>query len=430
MGAQRRPGRAPRRHSRANLCAQASAPLNEGRGAHPGDTASRASSACVAGTLNEGRGAHPGDTRRAAGVSSLRRASSTKAGARTPATRSLTLPIACSLSSLNEGRGAHPGDTRWPHLHAYHMRAAQRRPGRAPRRHAPRVRGGRSPGRRSTKAGARTPATRGATEAGLRRPRRSTKAGARTPATPLRRALGPDDRAALNEGRGAHPGDTSASSSRRSKSAIAQRRPGRAPRRHRSASRARMDRLRRSTKAGARTPATQVGRTACGRAPSPLNEGRGAHPGDTGAQPDHERPPRHRSTKAGARTPATHRLRHAGIIRPVRSTKAGARTPATPPGPARCRCSNRTLNEGRGAHPGDTRGLRVDRHGRHARSTKAGAHTPATPSPRATRPTSGGAQRRPGRTPRRHAPASARHADPPRPLNEGRGAHPGDTRHG
>ena len=87
----------------------------------------------------------------------------------------------------------------------------------------------------------------------------------------------------------------------------------------------------RSTKAGARTPATLQDWQAVGRRHGDaLNEGRGANPGDTGNQ------------GCGA-------MRVDG-----RSTKAGARTPATPARLSAQPCLLNTLNEGRGANPGDT----------------------------------------------------------------------------
>ncbi len=136
-----------------------------------------------------------------------------------------------------------------------------------------------------------------------------------------------------------------------------------------------------------------------------------------------------RSTKAGGRTPATHARRVlARDVQRLRSTKAGGRTPATraisqPPSRRPC-----PLNEGRGSNPGDT--MRMNRQvlqdidaqrrpgvepRRHmtaamgvrresARSTKAGGRTPATPDydRQGTYPDDG-AQRRPGVDPRRHA---------------------------
>ena len=210
----------------------------------------------------------------------------------------------------------------------------------------------------------------------------------------------------------------------------------------------------RSTKAGARTPATLHSGCLLGaylsgaqrrpghaprrhlltvppewRRPRTLNEGRGTHPGDTctaGPVPGRAGP---RSTKAGARTPATLAPMRAGSASVGRrSTKAGARTPAT-------------------RHPLPQPG------GGRCRSTKAGARTPATPAIGDRRPNSvSHAQRRPGHAPRRHA--LQRHATPTGPdrstkagartpatrgtsawravsqtaLNEGRGTHPGDTR--
>ena len=232
--------------------------------------------------------------------------------------------------------------------------------------------------------------------------------------------------AALNEGRGTHPGDT--------------RIPARPLRCYP-----------RSTKAGARTPAT-------------LREG----------IPDAPRIAR--STKAGARTPATRSSRHHSSKLVSRSTKAGARTPATRALAPVGSTAARSLNEGRGTHPGDTSVSRVKPRGAQYRSTKAGARTPATPArtagrharraalnegrgthpgdTRVTPQTYGrlcGAQRRPGHAPRRHSPtvplremhvdaqrrpghAPRRHQPPGvvarrriAALNEGRGTHPGDT---
>ncbi len=231
-------------------------PLNEGRGGNPGDTSRRATPIPSCGTLNEGRGGNPGDTTVATGPWAVRT-------------------------------------------------AAQRRPGRKPRRHIRNKNGLMILLERSTKAGAETPATH---DEGAGHPSldtRSTKAGAETPATrggTERTRLSP---CSLNEGRGGNPGDTPSAH------------PHHAGRRDRS------------TKAGAETPAT----------PAP--------PIDTPHLPP-------RSTKAGAETPATLELhsihirscyaqrrpgrkprRHLRIDarriadRP-RSTKAGAETPATP----------------------------------------------------------------------------------------------------
>ena len=161
--------------------------------------------------------------------------------------------------------------------------SAQRRPGCEPRRRpAPGGVRARPTRNRSTKAGVRTPATR------VNRYRRlgpvvarSTKAGVRTPATRV------------------------VERTRDTWDPIAQRRPGCEPRRRRRpSSRVRFS-SHRSTKAGVRTPATHEGEASAGgthvprstkagvRTPAtpetgrrtpgisaPLNEGRGANPGD------------------------------------------------------------------------------------------------------------------------------------------------------
>ena len=412
-------------------------------------------------------------------------------------------PTTRSRGSLNEGRGTHPGDTRCGWFWYPRIGCAQRRPGHAPRRHLHASLDLSGIGCAQTKAGARTPAThRGGHPQGVTCGR-STKAGARTPATraargacPARpgslnegrgthpgdtcpsRASGRACTAPLNEGRGTHPGDTRAGTTSTRMSVPAQRRPGHAPRRHLRRWIGMPRRYDRSTKAGARTPATlDAARRFDARTPA-LNEGRGTHPGDTPTPPLVAAPSLVRSTKAGARTPATrgHRPRRANPLTaaqrrpghaprrhfflrrcrhrrhahaqrrpghaprrhapttarapPVvpRSTKAGARTPAT---------LNRTVDVFQVLWQ---------------RSTKAGARTPATrlrPRPYCAR---GAAQRRPGHAPRRHArrvvqahppqrrstkagartPAtrtdrrrSASRAPPS--LNEGRGTHPGDT---
>ena len=208
-------------------------------------------------TLNEGRGTHPGDTR----DDDIDRAQ----------------PLA-----LNEGRGTHPGDTIRQPQSASTCRLAQRRPGHAPRRHglAPPATG--IGVVRSTKAGARTPATRCRSLRRRQHLGRSTKAGARTPATHRRR---------LPASRRFRP---------------AQRRPGHAPRRHDESS--------------LRTNALR----------SPLNEGRGTHPGDTGVV--------HARKSVGAMSLNEGRGTHPGDTAATMATWA----------------ESAALNEGRGTHPGDT----------------------------------------------------------------------------
>ena len=177
--------------------------------------------------------------------------------------RHCILPNRCNSVSpraLNEGRGSHPGDT---------CPAGVRK----------------SAGRRSLNEGRGShPGDTRARSAGLLA-----------------------HYSTLNEGRGSHPGDTFSTSACSISTPTAQRRPGLSPRRHlclpssplgRTASAQRRPGLSprrhsnawphseqsgpRSTKAGALTPATPVpARYRDSRGFSPLNEGRGSHPGDT-----------------------------------------------------------------------------------------------------------------------------------------------------
>ena len=336
---------------------------------------------------------------------------STKAGARTPATRWRGGVPGIGWGPLNEGRGANPGDTPARVSPRRVWADAQRRPGREPRRHAlaaaasaeswsgAQRRPGREPRRHREYAYARRFTSVSAQRRPGREPRRhdrgrrldlrravrSTKAGARTPATRRLPRRWCRCAAALNEGRGANPGDTCSPSSADASRCIAQRRPGREPRRH----------PRRARAAGPRRAA--------------LNEGRGANPGDT-------------------RGPAVLLSLLGG-----RSTKAGARTPATQPGAAPRRMDPPALNEGRGANPGDTGGGRGGVHAPPVAQRRPGReprrHLPAAGFVRVDwvhaqrRPgreprrhlwelrhggTEGCAQRRPGREPRRHLPALTR----------------------
>ena len=134
----------------------------------------------------------------------------------------------------------------------------------------------------------------------------------------------------------------------------------------------------------------------------PLNEGRGANPGDTT-----RRRPLRWVVEGAQRRPGREPRRHAG--RPyramgcsVRSTKAGARTPAIRRRAYAAARAVAALNEGRGANPGDTPGL-----GRH-RAAPAALNE--------------GRGANPGDTP-----GLGRHRAAPAALNEGRGANPGDT---
>ena len=163
-----------------------------------------------------------------------------------------------------------------------------------------------------------------------------------------------------------------------------------------------------------------------------------------------------RSTKAGAETPATAvgplEINHVAL----RSTKAGAETPATVRfGNCRWLRSSRALNEGRGRNPGDSFGLGTLRTALRAlaqrrpgpkprrqflvrqcegdrslpRSTKAGAETPATApaselaSAVVSPPLNEGRGRNPGDSRRTIARSPTGHPA----LNEGRGRNPGDS---
>ena len=111
---------------------------------------------------------------------------------------------------------------------------------------------------------------------------------------------------------------------------------------------------------------------------------------------------RRRSTKAGASTPATLPTPATSTLAPLRSTKAGASTPATPPVTARCSVTAASAQRRPERQPRlhlsgrlwsavdqcaqrrPERQPRLHRHRqvppqhRDARSTKAGASTPAT----------------------------------------------------
>ena len=238
--------------------------LNEGRGAYsrrhisPGCCWRRRS-----GSLNEGRGAYPGDTRARVWGKVTVVTRSTKAGALTPATHGVPRHAGCHQVPLNEGRGAYPGDTR---LEA------------------------RSEGRTCSLNEGRGAYPGDTSSTGRRLVR---------------------DCEALNEGRGAYPGDTlfnldgdQVGDARSTKAGAltpatpcdtdptdlwgcrAQRRPGRLPRRHADGRARQLAGERRSTKAGALTPATLQTRSDHDWRSAPLNEGRGAYPGDTRSKED------------------------------------------------------------------------------------------------------------------------------------------------
>ena len=208
MIAQRRPGLPPRRHNRGiGTCFSWQAPLNEGRGFHPGDTSLHRPGHGAPVALNEGRGFHPGDTRGRYFRYFVFRNAQRRPGL-PPRRHRPPGPTWPTRSSLNEGRGFHPGDTRGRYFRYFVFRNAQRRPGLPPRRHRPPgptwpTRSSLNEGRgfhpgdtqhprrrasavdqRSTKAGASTPATLRVVSIDATHEICSTKAGASTPATP------------------------------------------------------------------------------------------------------------------------------------------------------------------------------------------------------------------------------------------------------
>ena len=160
----------------------------------------------------------------------------------------------------------------------------------------------------------------------------------------------------------------------------AQRRPGREPRRHRRCARL----LRARASIAQRRPGREPRRHSCSatgrcrRTPA-LNEGRGVNPGDT----THARAPTDAAATAQrrpGREPRRHVLplvRGASYLRHPLNEGRGV----NPGDTGACGCwggSPKPLNEGRGVNPGDT-------------GWPAGGGTG-----------SAGAQRRPGREPRRH----------------------------
>ena len=187
-------------------------------------------------------------------------------------------------------------------------------------------------------------------------PRRSTKAGAHTPATLFSLVL-----------------VLSASS-------VAQRRPGRIPRRHSRRGEPFEALIRRSTKAGAHTPATpapkRTQRTPCEfaqRRPGriPRRHLKGLTLPTVAPIPAQRRP---------GRIPRRHKP--AGqhfLFRGIRSTKAGAHTPATRPTRRRSKSTRRSLNEGRGAYPGDTQSRIPSRQSHSALNEGRGAYPGDTP---------------------------------------------------
>ena len=475
--AQRRPGHAPRRHSSHPPSTSSVPPLAQRRPGHAPRRHART-------RRDRRRGSHvaqrrPGHAPRrhpfAAG-SPTGLSSAQRRPGHAPRRHVLRCVVTRSMLFRAQRRPGHAPrrHVKWTTV-ARKPTPAQRRPGHAPRRHARTVHEGTDVGARSTKAGARTPATPEGAEADDRAPTplnegRGTHPGD-TPDLLTERAA----EAALNEGRGTHPGDTCSGHDRFVRLNVAQRRPGHAPRRHKTdaeidaivgAAQRRPghaprrhaidqdDTLRgflaqrrpghaprrhaQTVQPGARLLVTAQRRP--GHAPrrhQVIHEyGDDSRPAQR--RPGHA-PRRHLDARAGPsplnsgaqRRPGHAPRRHAvpdehAAAMHVRSTKAGARTPATRVTLTPTVWTLSPLNEGRGTHPGDTRTgeCAVDR--LRLRSTKAGARTPATPSDGAISPAAAHAQRRPGHAPRRHPYKSAEWSNRT-PLNEGRGTHPGDT---
>ena len=262
--AQRRPGREPRRHPSADgeMC---SLPIAQRR---PGREPRRHSLASGSNIHIDFAQRRPGreprrHVRQVVGERLPARIRSTKAGARTPAT-----PRRCGRAGGSRGArstkaGARTPATRrssWPLISP--STSAQRRPGREPRRHLVGTAVHRGPPDRSTKAGARTPATLLPGRRGARVPLRSTKAGARTPATQALSSISAAAAAAQRRP-GREPRRHSFARAAGTRIDAAQRRPGREPRRHRCPHHRRDVGHPRSTKAGARTPATRTGPRGC-----------------------------------------------------------------------------------------------------------------------------------------------------------------------
>ena len=329
-------------------------------------------------------------------------------------------------------------------------RIAQRRPGREPRRHLAALGVAGADARRSTKAGARTPATLPAlAHQGLDLGGRSTKAGARTPATRLRSTCTHLRSPPLNEGRGANPGDTCVAEVATQMNDIAQRRPGREPRRHRGRGRYGGGFSGRSTKAGARTPATltvdqipahdHTAQRRPGREPRRHVRARISVGAAAAAQRRPGREPRRHPVfleeavhvAHAQRRPGREPRRHFVRIGPSVVISIAQRRPGREPRRHLRRFLYRTyftaLNEGRGANPGDTRPPPPRRPAPTTLNEGRGANPGDTPPIRTMVMQPSGAQRRPGREPRRHPLALTAHSPCPVALNEGRGANPGDT---
>ena len=208
--AQRRPGREPRRHGRVRRARHGARPaLNEGRGVNPGDTGRCSGPFASCSPLNEGRGVNPGDT--IPGRAGCLTTTPLNEGRGVNPGDTLRRPAGCRTAAcpLNEGRGVNPGDTRTD-LWCASASAAQRRPGREPRRHLASDDGSalpfhaqRRPGREPRRHRRRSAAT-ASRAASLNEGRGVNPGDTRPPRASRRRRRG----GSLNEGRGVNPGDT------------------------------------------------------------------------------------------------------------------------------------------------------------------------------------------------------------------------------
>ena len=255
---------------------------------------------------------------------------------------------------------------------------------------------------RSTKAGARTPATRRGRQAAPQGLPRSTKAGART-ATRVESRRVPQG--ALNEGRGANPGDTEVVASRWAGAEISLNEgrganPGDTTTTNRPCSPSPLE--------GRGAIATPGMRARRARAPA-LNEGRGANPGDTRRWSASATCADSTAQRRPGREPRRHEGKRAAhrAERPLNEGR-GANPGDTPTRLALRHARACALNEGRGANPGDTRLLQAvgELPGTDPLNEGRGANPGDTRRRRRVARTgcrsTGGAQRRPGREPRRH----------------------------
>ena len=257
--AQRRPGPRPRQHASAASLSAAPKAAQRRPGPRPRQHASPSASTWAGAGAQRRPGPRPRQHVRLMLllVDDLLR--STKAGASTPATPAHRPLRRYVPRPLNEGRGLDPGNTTGVSGTNPASRGAQRRPGPRPRQHA---RCSWCP----TKTAPALNEGRGLDPGNT--PRAVPTATTSTP---------------LNEGRGLDPGNTVGAVGPVAVGCHAQRRPGPRPRQHVPPRPGDQCHRRRSTKAGASTPATRADTSTAGDSRSSLNEGRGLDPGNTWA---------------------------------------------------------------------------------------------------------------------------------------------------